>query len=117
MFYLLWYIEIVILKAQLMFLIDQLGEYVKQFPKNTEIIVYCAHYSCPASRRAWHLLNDLGYTNVYAYEGGIAEWYQQGFPVEGPCKEDYLNQQHAKASADEDVKTISISELKKKLNI
>ena len=69
---------------------NQLAEYVQQFPKGTELVVYCAHYDCGLSRKAWHLLDTLGYTNIYAYEGGIVEWYQMGYPVEGPCKNDFF---------------------------
>jgi rhodanese-related sulfurtransferase len=25
----------------------------------------------------------LGYTNLWDYRGGIAEWYESGLPVEG----------------------------------
>jgi rhodanese-related sulfurtransferase len=95
--------------------LDQLVEYVKRFPKDTEFIVYCAHSACPLSREAYHVLNDLGYTNIVAYEGGIAQWYQQGLPVEGPCKEDYLREPHSMPGEDPAVKTISIQNLKNKI--
>lgn len=70
--------------------LDLLENFVKEIPKNTEIIVYCARYGCDVSSKAWHLLDKLGFTNIRAYEGGIQEWYQHGLPVEGACEMDYL---------------------------
>ena len=37
----------------------KLAEYVKKFPKDTELIVYCASYICSASKNAWRLLVDI----------------------------------------------------------
>lgn len=34
------------------------------------------------SLHAAHLLHDMGYTNVYSIDGGIAEWAMVGYPVE-----------------------------------
>jgi rhodanese-related sulfurtransferase len=53
-----------------------------QIPKNAEIIVYCAGPSCPQSTLAAEKLNNLGYTNVKAYEGGIEEWKKAGYQIE-----------------------------------
>ena len=95
-----------------------LAAYVKELPKDTELIVYCASYACPLSRKAWQLLTDLGFTNVYAYEGGINEWHQKGYPCEGPCKKEYLEEQHERPLEVEGIiKEISAEELKKKLEL
>ena len=50
-------------------------------PKDAEIIVYCADLACPLSGNAAQKLQELGYTNVRAYEGGLAEWKASGRPV------------------------------------
>jgi rhodanese-related sulfurtransferase len=50
-------------------------------PKSVEIVVYCANKDCPQSRQAAEKLQTLGYTNVRAYEGGLAEWKDTGHPV------------------------------------
>jgi len=55
-----------------------------------EIVVYCACNECDASEKAYRLLTYLGFTNVWEYDEGIREWYQQGKAIEGPCKESYL---------------------------
>lgn len=48
--------------------------------KAQPIITYCASESCPASRKAAERLEDLGYTNVSAYEAGKEDWKKAGFP-------------------------------------
>lgn len=44
--------------------------------KNTKIVVYCSSKSCPMSFQAAKHLLRLGYTHVFNYAGGIAEWRQ-----------------------------------------
>lgn len=65
--------------------LSSLAVAAKQWDKNKEIIVYCASYQCHASRKAYDLLCSLGFTNVYAYEGGMREWKELGLPTEGTC--------------------------------
>ena len=48
-----------------------------------EIVVYCSHGGCAASRFALRLLEKAGYTNVRRYAGGIADWEEAGYPLEG----------------------------------
>lgn len=50
--------------------------------KNEEIVVYCGGVQCPQSKQAAEKLVELGYTNVYAYEGGIKEWQEAGYKFE-----------------------------------
>ena len=50
--------------------------------REAEIVVYCAHSQCMASRRAAQELEALGYTNVSAYEGGKRDWADNGLPLE-----------------------------------
>jgi len=82
--------------------LDQLESRAKELDKNQTIIVYCTSYSCSASRKAWHILNNMGFKDIYAYEGGMAEWYQMGFPIEGPAKKKYLMEPSLKPSEPED---------------
>lgn len=58
--------------------------------KNAEIVVYCSNYQCSTSEYAARKLSDQGFTNVSVYEGGTAEWFQEGLPVEGPHRQSYL---------------------------
>jgi len=69
---------------------EQVIEFVrKHVDKDAEIVLYCSNYMCTTSGHAAKKIAALGY-NVVVYEGGTAEWYQQGLPVEGPAKEPYL---------------------------
>lgn len=87
-----------------------------KFDKDQEIIVYCGSYDCPMSKKAWHLLHDLGFTAVKAYEGGMREWYQLKYPVAGECKAEYLKPASKKPeSSDEEVVAITAQELLEKL--
>jgi len=58
--------------------------------KEQEIVVYCAHLKCDASKRAFNALKGMGFKNVAAFEGGMKEWHQKGLPSEGACVADYL---------------------------
>ncbi|MCB2196714.1 MAG: rhodanese-like domain-containing protein [Bacteroidetes bacterium] len=53
-----------------------------KFNKDDEIIVYCSDYSCSASPTAAKKLDDLGFRNVYDFEGGKKEWKDAGLPME-----------------------------------
>ena len=50
---------------------------------NDEIVVYCAAPACPASIIAYQRLKASGYENVRRYSGGIADWDDAGYSVEG----------------------------------
>ncbi len=52
------------------------------FPKNKEMIVYCANFECTASEKAAEKLQSMGYPNVYVYKGGVKEWKEAGLPME-----------------------------------
>ncbi|HEX6392745.1 MAG TPA: rhodanese-like domain-containing protein [Acidimicrobiales bacterium] len=50
--------------------------------KGAAVVTYCAGPSCPNSKIAAERLETLGYTEVYAYEGGKEEWLAAGLPFE-----------------------------------
>jgi rhodanese-related sulfurtransferase len=72
--------------------LDELKTFAEHTPKDTAIVVYCAHRNCDVSARAWHILHELGFDNLFAYEGGMREWYEAGYPTDGPCNADYLHE-------------------------
>ncbi len=53
------------------------------FNPDDEIVVYCAVEACPASIIASNRLKSRGYQNVRRYTGGIFDWEEAGYPVEG----------------------------------
>ncbi len=68
-----------------------LAQYARALPKDVEIVVYCSNYMCSASGYACKQLKDMDFKHVWAYEGGTAQWYQKGLPVEGPSNSSYLS--------------------------
>ncbi len=45
--------------------------------KQRTVVVYCSDYECSASRSAAKKLENAGFADVYAYEGGIHEWQEK----------------------------------------
>lgn len=50
--------------------------------KSKRLVIYCASYSCGASKKAAALMRERGF-DAAAYEGGIKEWVESGYPTEG----------------------------------
>jgi rhodanese-related sulfurtransferase len=48
-----------------------------------EVIVYCSNSGCTASGLVYQQLIDNGFQNVRHYAGGIADWEDAGYPLEG----------------------------------
>ncbi len=70
---------------------EEVGKYAQSnFDTDAEIVLYCTNYFCTSSGYAQKKLKSLGFKHVWAYEGGTAEWYQLGFPINGPAKQKYL---------------------------
>lgn len=63
--------------------LDKLTMRLPELGVKTEetIVVYCGGPQCPQSKQAAQQLVAKGYTNVYAYEGGLADWTEAGLPV------------------------------------
>jgi rhodanese-related sulfurtransferase len=48
-----------------------------------EIVVYCTNKACNASVKAYKFLVSSGYRNVRRYAGGLQDWEQAGYRLEG----------------------------------
>ncbi len=48
-----------------------------------EIVVYCTGQDCAASKMSYRILKARGYTNVRRYAGGIYDWEEAGYALEG----------------------------------
>lgn len=48
-----------------------------------EIVVYCSGPACNASLAAYHALKRGGYTNVYRFVGGLLDWQEAKYALEG----------------------------------
>jgi rhodanese-related sulfurtransferase len=51
--------------------------------RNRPVIVYCYDYQCDLSARAAWRLETLGFTKVFRYTPGKADWFANGLPREG----------------------------------
>ncbi len=58
----------------------------EKLDKSKQIVTYCASTTCKGSKKAAEFLKGKEF-NVVAYEGGIKEWSESGYPVEGTKKE------------------------------
>lgn len=45
--------------------------------KERRVVVYCASFDCDASTKAATELEAEGFTDVYDYEGGTKDWFEQ----------------------------------------
>jgi rhodanese-related sulfurtransferase len=58
-------------------------EVIQSLNKDDEIVVYCSDENCIASTALGQLLERNGYSHVLHYAGGLQDWEQAGFPLEG----------------------------------
>ena len=49
--------------------------------KDENIVTYCGGGECKASKEAAEKLSSFGYNKVFAYEGGLKDWSEAGFPL------------------------------------
>ena len=94
---------------------DQVEQFAQGLNKETELVLYCSNYWCTGSGHAATQLAALGFTKVWAYEAGMAEWYQQGLPVEGACQSSYLAKKMEKPQHRQQVAEITTEALKEKM--
>jgi len=97
--------------------LEDIQEKTKDWPKDTQIVTYCADYFCPSSKQALDKLQKLGFTNVKAYKAGIKEWYQKSqtdstrYPVIGKATAPWLKQEIEKPEGLDAQTTISSEQL------
>jgi rhodanese-related sulfurtransferase len=62
-----------------------------------QIIVYSSCPECPTSHAAARLLEERGYSHVWHYLGGVIDWEDAGFPLEGTWAHSRPAATHAEA--------------------
>lgn len=106
--------------------LQDLPNQAAEWDKSVPVVTYCSNYYCLASSSAAEKLMDLGFKEVYAYEAGMAEWFQlsqqdKEYRVAGPAQAKYLNIKVKKSSKKhENIRLISSQQLKeliKKANL
>lgn len=75
------YYHLGFIKGSLRIPVAELEKRSGELDRSREVIVYCASSECHASRLAAEKLDQLGF-HASAYEGGIKEWKEAGFPIE-----------------------------------
>lgn len=98
---------------------DEFESKIPSLSKKNHYVLYCADYMCMSSGYCAKLLQDAKFDHVWAYEGGMAEWHQKGYPCQGPAQLEYLTAESMDMSDDEDehkeISTISAEELLAKM--
>jgi len=64
-------------------LINAPDEALETLDSHDEIVLYDSGPHCPASRIAYRVLMDHGYERVRRYAGGLEEWEDACYPLEG----------------------------------
>jgi rhodanese-related sulfurtransferase len=62
---------------------ERMRDAVDRLDPNDEIVVYCSNPLCYYSIQAYHLLRSAGFTKVMRYAGGLMDWQDAGYPLEG----------------------------------
>lgn len=60
--------------------LGELPERLEELPKDQPIVVYCR--SGNRSQTGRDILLNAGFSDVTSMDGGINDWYQNGYPVE-----------------------------------
>src|ERR671914_163017 len=63
--------------------ISKIEDAKKILDPNDDIVIYCSNPSCIASIIGYHHLTSMGYSKIRRYAGGIVDWEQAGYPLEG----------------------------------
>ena len=58
-------------------------EALKSLDRDDEIVVYCSNEACFSSISVYHLLEKRGYRHVSHYAGGLLDWGDADYPLEG----------------------------------
>lgn len=64
--------------------LDKVQELVKD--QDQPVVVYCSSVTCQRSPTAAEKLATAGYSDVYDFQGGLAEWQDAGYQLEAADK-------------------------------
>jgi rhodanese-related sulfurtransferase len=64
-------------------------ETLRALARDDEIVVHCSNPSCMASVALYQLLERNGYRNLRRFAGGLQEWQEAGYPLEGTMVESH----------------------------
>jgi rhodanese-related sulfurtransferase len=64
-------------------LFESLKDALDTLDPKEEVVVYCSNSGCTASVLVYQQLSEHGFLNLKHYAGGIADWEDAGYPLEG----------------------------------
>lgn len=94
---------------------DELEEFAGALDQTAHVVVYCSNYMCMASMEGARMFRQRGFENAWAYEAGMAGWYQDKLPYTGPAQEKYLTRENKPIERAEKDLAIATQELQKKM--
>jgi len=56
---------------------------LQDLDRDDEIVVYCSNEACFSSIAVYYLLEKRGYKNVSRYAGGLLDWGNADYPLDG----------------------------------
>lgn len=62
---------------------DSIDDALANLEPADEVVVYCSDEACVGSQYAYRGLKENGYPNVRRYAGGLSDWLDAGYPMEG----------------------------------
>jgi rhodanese-related sulfurtransferase len=62
---------------------ENLRQALETLNPKEEVVVYCSNEGCTASVLVYQQLVEHGFQNAWHYAGGIADWEDAGYPLEG----------------------------------
>ncbi|MBI5454823.1 MAG: rhodanese-like domain-containing protein [Deltaproteobacteria bacterium] len=64
--------------------LEEIGrEALRLINKDETVVLYCGGPACAASSIAGEKLSDLGYKDIWRFEGGLEAWKEAGYCLEG----------------------------------
>ncbi|MEY2402955.1 MAG: hypothetical protein QOD38_506, partial [Acidimicrobiaceae bacterium] len=76
--------------------IQEIEQATERLDPAKPVIVYCYDYQCDLSPRGAHLLEHLGFSEVYDYVASKAAWLAEGLPGEGLLRDDQRAQAYTR---------------------
>jgi rhodanese-related sulfurtransferase len=64
-------------------LFESLKHALETLDPKEEIVLYCSNSGCTASMLVYQQLAEHCFQNLWHYPGGIADWEDAGYPLEG----------------------------------
>ena len=62
---------------------EHIADAFQQLNPDDEVVVYCTNPLCYYSIQAYHMLRGKGFRHVERYAGGLMDWQDAGYPLEG----------------------------------